>query len=406
MRLLLLIFIALLIAVAIGLYFEDGGQVTMALADWTVHTSIGLLVFADIVLFVALYYLLRLIATVFDLPKRFNLWQSDRRHRLAESHLLQGLRALVTGNWKRVERLLGKGAKRRQLPLVHALASACAAQRLGALNRRDVYLREAHRAHPDDELAVGLVRAQLHIDAQQTEQALAVLDHLYHRYPRHQRVSELLLELYTEQCDWHSVLKLLPEIAQHQKLSREAVYAKQLEAYRGLLQQMIAAEPSGRANAGEHLDRGWAGIPKKLRAEPGVIAVYVAGKLRHDDSEGCEIILRRALQRGWSDELIALYGRVAGGDPAAQLKFAERFLPAHENNPALLLALGRLSVGNQLWGKARTYLQHVITIRPLPETYLALANVMEQLGERPAAVDLYKQGLECAIAQSGGRIGD
>ena len=70
-----------------------------------------------------------------------------------------------------------------------------------------------------------------------------------------------------------------------------------------------------------------------------------------------------------------------------------------------MLTLGRLSVKNKLWGKARTYLEESIEINPLPEAYRTLATVLEELGEHGAAAVQYQKGLELAtVGLSGGGV--
>ena len=96
--------------------------------------------------------------------------------------------------------------------------------------------------------------------------------------------------------------------------------------------------------------------------------------------------------------MLGLYGLVEGKDIARQLKFAESFLSSHARESVLLLTLGRLSVKNKLWGKARTYLEESIDINPLPEAYRILASVLDELGEHGAAAVQYQMGLELATA--------
>ena len=61
--------------------------------------------------------------------------------------------------------------------------------------------------------------------------------------------------------------------------------------------------------------------------------------------------------------------------------------------PVLLLCLGRLSLRNRLFGKARDYLQSSLQIEPRSETYRELGQLLEQLNETQAALDCYRKGL-------------
>ena len=88
-----------------------------------------------------------------------------------------------------------------------------------------------------------------------------------------------------------------------------------------------------------------------------------------------------------------LFGLVEGNDASKQLKRAEGWLSNHSEDPDLLLAAARLCIRNELWGKARSYLETVISLRPTPETYQAYGALLTQMGEADAAADAYREGL-------------
>ena len=88
-----------------------------------------------------------------------------------------------------------------------------------------------------------------------------------------------------------------------------------------------------------------------------------------------------------------LYGIVEGKDSAHQLKKAENWLRNHGEDADLLLTAARLCLRNELWGKARSYLETVIAIRPTPDAYQEYGRLLSQLGEGDAAADAYRSGL-------------
>ncbi|MCX8116260.1 MAG: hypothetical protein N3D71_14530, partial [Burkholderiaceae bacterium] len=57
---------------------------------------------------------------------------------------------------------------------------------------------------------------------------------------------------------------------------------------------------------------------------------------------------------------------------------------------ALLRCLGRLCLRDQLWGKARGYLQESQRLRPHPVTALALAQLAEATGQGEEAQQHYR----------------
>jgi len=87
------------------------------------------------------------------------------------------------------------------------------------------------------------------------------------------------------------------------------------------------------------------------------------------------------LRRNWSDDLINLYGRLKGNRADEQLLMAEGWLQERPNNPELLLALGRLSLRNQLWGKAREYFEASINLKRKQETAGELCRLYAHLGQ-------------------------
>jgi HemY protein len=381
----------LLLAVGIGNYAEhDGGRMIVTISGWTIQTSFSFFVISVIVLFLLLYFLLRLLSHFWNIPGQLGSWKKDRSQRLSEKYLSRGLMALVEGNWHKAEVSLTRGAPHSKSPLVNYLAAARAAQQLGEVERRDAYLMQAYKDDPDAEVAIGLVQAELQIKQQQTEQALATLTHLHDQKPKQDQVKKMLLHTYAELKDWEAMLELLPKIQRAGILPREQIQARQLEAYGGLLKQVgIEADK-------QKLNNAWLNIPKKLRTELHLIEVYTEEKLKLADASDCEPLIHKALKKQWDIALLGLYGLVEGKDLARQLKFAESFLSTHAREPVLLLTLGRLSVKNKLWGKARTYLEESIEINPIPEAYRTLASVLGELGENEAAAVQYQKGLELA----------
>ena len=75
------------------------------------------------------------------------------------------------------------------------------------------------------------------------------------------------------------------------------------------------------------------------------------------------------------------------------LKNAEAFLRERPEDPDLLLTVGRLSFRNQLWGKARSYLETSLSIRPAAETCEALGQLLQRIGDKDAAARAFQRGL-------------
>jgi HemY protein len=115
--------------------------------------------------------------------------------------------------------------------------------------------------------------------------------------------------------------------------------------------------------------------------------------IRTEQHELAEKNLAADLKREWRPLLVRQFGLVKGKDPVKQLKKAEGWLKDHPDDADLLLAAARLCLRNELWGKARSYLDTVISIRPTPEIYQEFGRLLNQLGDDEGAADAYRAGL-------------
>lgn len=399
LKLLFLLLLGLVAALAIGVVaHEYPGHMILRVAGWRIETSFSFFAIVFILGVVLLFIVLRILVGLWRLPGRLIYWRRERRRLRSENHLRQGLLALIEGDWPRAEKLLQKGAPDSRAPLINYLGAARAAQEQGALERRDSYLRLAHDHSPNADIVIGIAQAQLQMNQHQTEQALATLKHLYDQRPEQSHIKQLLVQTYSEVGDWEAVLQLLPQLARKKLMSKEALRELEIRAYIGMLRR------AGAARQRDALDAVWRDIPRGLRTESQLLEVYVEQCLHLGRTDGCEELLRRALKKEWQPQLIAYYGQIEAPEPDKQLRFAEGFLKDYPRDPALLLAVGRLSIRNGLWGKARSYLEQCIEVQPQPEAYRELADLLRQQGEHAAASRYYQQGL--ILATGGNRPDD
>ncbi|WJW75596.1 heme biosynthesis HemY N-terminal domain-containing protein [Thiohalobacter sp. IOR34] len=396
MRFLIAALLALLVATGLGLLLmKDPGYVLIGYGPWTVETSLSLLLTVVLLLFAVFYLLLRLLAGMRRAPRQLRSWDRRRRALRARNELNRGLIELAEGNWSAAERRLIRHAADSDNPLLNYLAAARAAQQQGAHERRDHYLRLAHQAMPDADVAVGLTQAELQIAHRQMEQALATLSHLRQVAPRHAYVLKMLVELYQRLGDWEHLRDLLPELRRRHVLPAEAVDALEVKLHGELLE---AAARSGDAEA---LRETWGRVPRRLRETPELVLHYARQlQVLGEDGEA-EQLLRAALRRQWNEQMVDLYGRLAGEHRGLQLQTAEEWLQGHDKDPVLLLALGRIALRNELWGKARGYLEAALALQPSVEGYQLLGRLLERMHEPEAAVACFRHGLALAAGEDG-----
>ena len=144
----------------------------------------------------------------------------------------------------------------------------------------------------------------------------------------------------------------------------------------------------------EVLNRAWQAVPKTLRRHPKLIAIYCNHLIKQNRMNDAESLLQEAIAREPDEELLELYGRAHSDNIARQLETAENWLVSQPEDPHLLLTVGRLSICNELWGKAQSYLESSIKLQPTAHADQELGALMERLGEPEKALDCYRRGLE------------
>ncbi len=384
-RVILKLLVVLLIAGVVGaLIARDPGYVLMVWGDASLETSLG---FAMLLLVIA-WLLWRMLAVILGLllSSRGSLeaWRHRRQERRVRQETTRGLLALIEGDWPRARKELDTAAGHMDQPLVNQLGAARAAHGMGDIAGRDGYLEAARTGSPEAGLAVGITRAALEMDDGQWEQALATLLRLRKENPRNAEVLRMLRTTYEAVEDWQSLAGILPDLrragvvdeADSETLERQVWSAELHRAAR------VDAGQDGRQRA---LQQAWSRIPKSLRKDPILLQVQVRELRTLGAETSAEQLLRESLQSRWDDDLIGLYGWVQGEDTAAQLAEAEAWLTARPNNPALLLALGRLAMRHHQWDKAREYLEASVAQHKTVEAEAELGRLLLHLGDHEAA---------------------
>lgn len=388
MKLLITILLALIGSVALALYImEDPGYVLIAYRDYTLESTLSFSVLLLLLAFMLLYGLIRFGSEVWGLPARMQSWNHQRQKRRAQRNLYQGLMELAQGHWKQAERVLTRQAGSSEVPLLNYLAAARAAQHQHARERRDHYLLMAFNSAPSASLAIGLTQAELQFAGGQLEQALATLTNIKGDKGRHDYVLGLLVQIYRRLRDWGQLRALLPEVRRQKVLAEDELRELEIEIFTHLM------ERAGVEQDLHELHSLWKDIPRTLHEECRLLCAYVRHLIGLGANDEAESLARNALRRGWSDELVAMYGMIESSNPAKQLSRAEAWLKERGKDAALHLALARISMRNRLWGKARIYYETSLHERASIEAYGELAALLEQLNDNDAAMECYRKGI-------------
>lgn len=379
-------------AILLELMRNDSGYVLIAFGTTTVEMSLwvalGLLVVAAVILWlvVAVWHRFYRLASG-------GLGLAASRHRRMEKRTNAGLIHFVESDWQAAKRDLLKAAKYAPNPLVHYLAAARCSFELGEQDESRRWLNEAEKVAPQNELAVVLSQARMQLLDNKYEQCLATLERARKLAPHHPTVLDLLREVYWQLRDWTSLRDLLPALRKQKLYKEDEQVALEQNVYMALLS---AAGTQGEKHpeiAEQLLTNAWQALPKKLRVQDPITVLYARLLITTGQHEAGEKFLRAHMKDHWNNELVVLYGLVATPQSKEQLIVAEQWLRERPADPDLLLALGRISLRNHLWGKAREYFEASLKLRASPENYAELARLLAYLGEHEKSTELYQQGL-------------
>nr|WP_246341371.1 heme biosynthesis HemY N-terminal domain-containing protein [Simiduia aestuariiviva] len=371
---------------------KDSGYLLVSVYGYSLETSLWFAILALLIFGLMAWIVLRALFTVirgFLGVTHYVMHGSEERNR---NQLADGLVDFMEGNWKLARKKLLKSADRSIVPVINYLAAARSAYELGDRDEAQSLLAKAEQVGPQFQLATALAQARIELMDQRYEQCLAALERVRDTAPNHPVVLDILRQSYVALEDWPSLQKLLPLLKKHKPLPEQTL--KELERRCQIYQLTQAVESAQGENTAAALHKVWQQFDTRTQRDTDMLIAYTQLLVQHVGEGEAEALLRKSLQKSWDDRLLDGFGRLKGDDTAKQLLVGEGWLKERPRNATLLLALGRLSLRNQLWGKAREYFESSLKICPAPETYAELARLMAALGEHELSTGYYQQGLK------------
>ena len=370
--------------------FETPGYVLIGINHWSLETTLATFTVILISFFFIFYYGIRTFIFLINLPSQLKRRGRAIKFNRSQEALIAGLVDSAEGNFEKAENVLIKHASHSGAPLLHYLTAAKAAQSRGAFDKRDEYLKQASAQSPDAGVAIGLTQAELHLSGNEFDQALATLTRLHSIEPTHASVLKLLHQTYQHIGDWEGIRKLIPSLHTNKVLMEAEIKLLETETFSKLLKQ--AAE-SGNV---EGIQTLWSEIPNYIRKVSGISAIYFAAMINAGAGGLVEDELAAALSTKWDTTLLVLFGSILSKNTDKQIAMAERWLSVYPKDAILLAILGKLSLQNQAFEKAKDYLNQSLSTEPTVQAYQLLGDLLFAENDKDGASQCYKNGLELA----------
>jgi HemY protein len=376
-------------ALLANLLLADPGYVALRFAGRLVEMSV--VTFA--LLLIAAYFAIRFIVRAVNARRLWKQAQDERRHERARRSLARGVLELAEGDWETAEATVTRYIRETENPAAHYIVAARAADLQGAAKRRDEWLARALDASTERRAPALIMQAEIHLKHKQLQAALTTLEQLEASGEQNARGMLLLSRVYRQTGAWQQLQALEPKLRSMRGISAATADETVAQIYLDRLKTAGA-----NADVAE-LRAAWKEIPKSLAQRPDVVAAYAHSAMACDDHDTAESALRESIERQWDEATVLAFGELESPDPFKTLERAENWLPEHPEDAALLLTCAQLAVRAELYGKARSYLETSIAIKPRLDAYQLLASLMEQLGERERATRALDDALTLAVGR-------
>ena len=383
----LLILAALAVGLAVAARYNDG-YVLLVLPPWRAEISLNLFVIAGIAGFFAIYLLARAVSHTLALPRAVAEFRRRRQQEKAALALRDAWRLLQEGRYGHAMRCAEKAPPDRATSGMLALAGWRAAHALrDAARAAEWATRVGGHDNTGLQAARLMTTAEFAVEDRRFEDARDALQQLAARQGRH--IAALRLGMRAEQGlgNWREVARLVRQLEKHQALTPEQAAPIRSRAVREALHG-LRDDPAG-------LMRYWRELDDGDRAEPSLALETARALLAAGDCREAQRVIEDALHDRWDAALVLAYGECgpageAAGDVLGRIAQAEKWLQRMPRDGALLLTLGRLCRRQQLWGKARSYLEAALAIAPTRAAHVELAQLLDQLDESALAVRHYR----------------
>ena len=383
------------LAVALTLAAHNPGYVLLVYAPYRIEMSLSLFVVGLLALFVLGYLALRLLIAALNLPAFVHQFRSQRARAKGRAAMMEALNAFFEDRYATAEKAAARAMELGENSSINPIIAARAAHELREFEKRDAYLALAREKSADDPALYLMAATKFNLDQHQPEAALESLKALYNS-GMHSHVGALHLELKAQRQsqNWEGVLEVVSELERRDAIN--STYAAQMR------QQAWLEKIRAQAQDVQALQSVWKSVPDEFKHLGKIATAGARAFIQAGEYIKAQHILSASLNANWDTDLIKLYGDCLSGDVIDLIEQAELWLKEHTEDAGLLLALGKLCLHQELWGKAQNYLEASISIVPNHATYLVLGQLAEKLQKPNEASKYFNAAINLAIELKAG----
>ncbi len=385
----LLVIFAAAVGAALLVRFNHG-NVAVLWPPYRVEVSVNLALALLATVFVGGYLVLIAAGRALRLPQRVREYRQRRVQDQAVGALRDSVLAFFEGRLARAERFAQTAQGSQVTAAAASLIAARSAQRMQEQARRDRWLQEAG-ADGAAANALLMTQAEFAVEDRRTQEAIELVGRLHAHGARHIVSLRTALRAYEQAERWDDVLRTLRLIEKRDALHPAAVRRLREKAHAALVER--------KANDAVGLRELWRSMRADERALPEVVVRHAAALADAGAPEDARRMVEQALDAAFAEPLAHLYARLGGIALRDRLERLEGWRARYGDEPALLLALGRVCVAERLWGKAEDYLRLAQRREPSVAVHVTLAELYESLQRDAEAAEQYRAAARLAAGE-------
>lgn len=379
-------------AVAVMLAARNPGYVQFVYPPYKMEISLTLFASALFAVFVLGYVLVRLAFITLHLPEYVRNYRAERAAGKSRAAMMEALKAYFEGRYAAAEKAAVRAMELGERSGLNTIVAARAAHELREYDKRDAYLADARGKTVGESTMRLMAKTEFLLDQKRPQSALNALKELSDS-GMHKHIGALSLELKAQQQarNWDAVLDVTAQLEKRKAIDK--VIAGQLR------QQAWLEKLRGQTTDLAVLRALWKSIPGEFKHSGKIAAAAAEAFSKLGDCQGAQHLLTDSLNAQWDSDLVTLYGECRKDNNVAQIEQAERWLKQHTDDAGLLLALGKLCLHQQLWGKAQSYLDASLSLQPSSAAYAALGQLDEKMGRHEQALVHFQKSMQAGQAK-------
>ena len=349
---------------------------------WRVEVSLNFLLVVLVVLFALIYIVARTIHNIKNLPKAVAEFNRRRAVIRSADVLQEAYRLVAEGRYGHALTVLEDNfAGHSQAPMM-ALLGWRAAHALRDLERIEVWRARSAKSGERFKSADLITEAELALADRNYADASLALEK--RTAAGRLQIATIRLQLRVAQGlgHWAEVARLSRQLEKYRGMTAEQARPIRTRALLENLNELQGDLPA--------LRRFWEQLDTDERRFPALARGMATGLIAAGEHGEAQRVIEHALDANWDSKLIDLYPQCHGGEISLRLARAEKWLRLHPQDDVLLLVLGRLCIQQQLWGKAKSFLEASLSLRETRSANIELARLHEQLGELVLAARRYQ----------------